>query len=293
MRRSGPRPIRKRAGLGAAGSIAPVLRDSRPRPLPLWAVGLVLAAALVAGCGADREAEADPIDAVEPPDSGVCRVLAPEDVAESSNASPVVDCAEPHTAQTFAVGELPATFADAEHDDSRLGGFAYRTCSTAFVEFLEADESTVMRTVVSWAWFRPSPKAWDAGARWYRCDIVGGGEQSESYVELPEDAAGMLEGLPADRWMACVAGPSVPGAPRIPCSEKHDWRAVTTIMVAGKNAAYPGDRLVEVTTRDYCSKSVGAWLEYPVSYDFAYTWFREAEWEAGNRRSVCWAKTSR
>ena len=30
---------------------------------------------------------------------------------------------------------------------------------------------------------------------------------------------------------------------------------------------------------------------YPVDYDFGYTWFHEAEWEAGNRRSVCWAKT--
>jgi hypothetical protein len=47
-----------------------------------------------------------------------------------------------------------------------------------------------------------------------------------------------------------------------------------------------------VTTRDYCSDSVGAWLNYPVDYQYGYTWFHEAEWEAGNRRSVCWAKTS-
>ena len=47
-----------------------------------------------------------------------------------------------------------------------------------------------------------------------------------------------------------------------------------------------------MTTRDYCSKSVGAWLGYPVDYDYGYTWFHEPEWDAGNRRSVCWAKTS-
>ena len=47
-----------------------------------------------------------------------------------------------------------------------------------------------------------------------------------------------------------------------------------------------------MTTRDYCSKSVGAWLGYPVDYDYGYTWFHEPEWIAGNRRSVCWAKTS-
>lgn len=266
-------------------------RDSRPRPLPLRAVAVVLAAALLAGCGGDPAPESDPVDAVEPPVNGVCRVLEPADVVRSSNASPVVDCADPHTAQTFEVGDLPATFLEADHDDPRLSAFAYRTCSAAFMKFLDADESTVMRTVVSWAWFRPSEKAWEEGARWYRCDLVGGGEQSETYVDLPADGAGMLEGQPADRWTACVAGPSVPGAPRIPCSEKHDWRAVTTIVVADQDAPYPGDRLVEVTTRDFCQSSVGYWLDFPVSYDFAYTWFHEAEWEAGNRRSVCWAKT--
>lgn len=275
----------------STGSIAPVQRDSRLRPLPLRAVALVLAAALLAGCGADGGS--GPVDAAEPPRNGACRVLGPDDVARSSNASPAVDCAEPHTAQTYDVGELPADLRDVEHDDPRLSGFAYRTCSASFMAFLEADESTVMRTVVSWAWFRPSAGAWDEGARWYRCDLVGGGEQSSSYLELPADAAGMLEGLPADRWMACVSGPSVPGAPRIPCSEPHDWRAVTTIKVGDPADSYPGDRLVEVTTRDYCQSSVGYWLDFPVSYDFAYTWFGEAEWDAGNRRSVCWAKTGR
>jgi hypothetical protein len=36
---------------------------------------------------------------------------------------------------------------------------------------------------------------------------------------------------------------------------------------------------------------VAAWLEYPVDYDFGYTWFHAPEWEVGNRRSVCWAAT--
>jgi hypothetical protein len=266
------------------------VRDSRPRPLPLRAIALVLAAALLAGCGGETETE--PVD-TEPPANGLCRVLTPADVAASDNASTPVDCAEPHTAQTYEVGELPTDLHDAAYDDSRLSGFAYRTCSAAFMTFLEADESTVMRTVMSWAWFRPSEQAWEEGARWYRCDLVGGGEQSDAYVELPADAAGMLEGLPADRWMACVSGASVPGTPRTPCSEKHDWRAVTTIKVGEPEDPYPGDQLVEVNTRTYCQTSVGAWLEYPVSYDFAYTWFHEAEWEAGNRRSVCWAKTTK
>ena len=78
----------------------------------------------------------------------------------------------------------------------------------------------------------------------------------------------------------------------MPCSEPHDWRAVTTIKLGEPDDPYPGDRLVEVRTRDYCSESVSAWMNYPAKFEYGFTWFHEAEWEAGNRRSVCWARTS-
>ncbi|MEV7431053.1 MULTISPECIES: septum formation family protein [unclassified Nocardioides] len=254
---------------------------------------LLLPLVLLAGCGELQGGDTDPdqVDSVEAPALGACRVLGPDDVAQASNATRTVECSERHTAQTFAVGDLPEDLHDAAYDSEELGAFAYETCSTGFQKLLGADESLVMRTVVSWAWFRPSEDAWDDGARWYRCDVVGGGEQSTEYVALPETAEGLLMGRPQDKWMVCAVGPSVDAGTKVPCSAKHDWRAVTTIKVGDKGDEYPGDRIVEVTTRDYCSESVGAWLGYPVEYDFGYTWFHEADWQAGNRRSVCWART--
>jgi putative regulator of septum formation len=268
--------------------------DVRAHAVRLTTVAAVLLALALSGCDEQGD-NVDPakVDAVEAPDVGVCRVLTPEDVAKPSNASRTVDCGDHHTAETFAVGDLPDELQDADYDASDLGAFAYETCSERFQKFLGADESTVMRTVVSWAWFRPSEKAWDQGARWYRCDIVGGGDESEEYVDLPETAAGLLaQQPPDDAWMACVNGPSVQSAPKVPCTEPHTWRAVTAIKVGAPEDPYPGDRLVEVTTRDYCSRSVGAWLGYPPEYDYGYTWFHEGEWKAGNRRSVCWAATT-
>jgi hypothetical protein len=259
-------------------------------------VATVLAATVVvlAGCGdKDGDVDSGQVDSVEAPQVGACRNLEPEDVAQPSNASKVVDCAQKHTAETFAVGELPQELEDADYDAQELGAFAYQTCSAKFQEFLGADESTVMRTIVSWAWFRPSERAWDKGARWYRCDVIGGGEQSKTYAALPQTAAGLLAQQPTDdHWMVCVNGASVQSAPKIPCSEKHNWRAVTTIKVGGPDDPYPGDHVVEVKTKDYCSDSVGAWLGYPPEYDYGYTWFHEGEWKAGNRRSVCWAATT-
>lgn len=261
------------------------------RAVVLLAAALV---ALTAGCGGgDQGHNADPeqVDAVEAPKLGACRELTPDDVAQTSNATETVACSEKHTAQTYAVGQLPSDLKDAAYDSEELSRFAYRTCQDKFIKFVGADESLAMRTVLSWAWFRPSEKAWESGARWYRCDVVGGGAQSKEYVELPETAEGLLFGKPKDQWMVCAVGPSVDGSVKVPCSQKHDWRAISTIKLGGPKDEYPGDRLVEVRTRDFCSDQVGAWMQYPVDYDFGYTWFHEAEWEAGNRRSVCWAKT--
>lgn len=263
------------------------------RLLPTAALAL---AVLLVGCGKDDQpANVDPdqVDSVEAPELGACRDLTPDDVARPTNATKTVDCNDDHTAETYAIGSLPEKFADAAYDDKEVAAFAYKKCSTQFEKFLGADESLVMRTVVSWAWFRPSEKAWDEGARWYRCDVVGGGEQSKSYVDLPTTAKGLLSGRPKDQWMVCAEGPTVVGDVKVPCSQPHHWRAVTTIKVGQDDDPYPGDRLVEVTTRDFCSDSVGAWMNYPVDYDYAYTWFHEAEWQLGNRRSICWARTSR
>lgn len=248
---------------------------------------------LVACAPTDQGSNPDPdqIDSVEAPTLGACRSLTPDDVKQPSNATAVVDCASPHTAETYAVGALPTKFEDADWDSRELGAYAYQTCSSKFARFLGADESMVMRAVVSWAWFRPSLKAWDKGARWYRCDIVGGGDESTSYARLPKSAKGLLRQRDTDRWMICAVGPTVAGSKKVPCSQEHQWRAATSIKLGEPGDPYPGDKLVQVRTRDYCSDSVGAWLGYPADYDFAYTWFHQAEWEAGNRLSVCWART--
>jgi hypothetical protein len=225
------------------------------------------------------------------PDLGACRMLTPDDVAQPSNDTGTVACDAPHTAQTFEVASLPATYDKAGYDDKDVAAYVYRSCSGKFIEFTGADESLAMRTILSWAWFRPSRSAWESGARWYRCDVLGGGDQIRTYVDLPATAKGLLLGRPKDEWMVCAQGATVAGSVKVPCTEKHDWRAVTTIVLGAQGDSYPGDRLVQARTRDFCSKSVGAWLDYPVDYDFGYSWFHQAEWDAGNRRSVCWART--
>ncbi|UMG92901.1 septum formation family protein [Nocardioides sp. TF02-7] len=259
------------------------------------ALAVLVALVALGACSSEPQgANADPslVDSTEVPELGTCRVLTPDDVAQPANATRTVPCTERHTAETFAVGELPDELDDAAYDDQAVGRYAYETCSTRFAEFVGADESLVLRTMVSWAWFRPSEKAWDEGARWYRCDIVGGNGASETYRPLPQTAKGLLAGRPADKWMVCAAGRTVTEGDKVPCSQPHDWRAATTIKLGEPDDAYPGDQVVASRTKSFCSTSIEAWLNYPARFEFAYTHFHRAEWEAGNRRSVCWARTS-
>ncbi len=266
----------------------PPRRDVLPGSRTLLLVPLVV---LLAGCSAPLQPQTS-ADRATPPELGACYRLAPQDTEKPSNANDAVPCTQPHTAETFAIGTLPASTGK-DYDADTHGKWIYPTCEKAFEKFLSADESLAMRVQLSWAWFRPSERGWDDGARWYRCDLVGGRADAEKYADLPRTAKGLFRARPPEQWLTCAQGPSVPKSTRVPCTAKHDWRAVTTIKLGAPADPYPGDRLVQVRSRDFCSDSVGAWMNYPVNYEFGYTWFHEGEWQAGNRRSICWAKTDK
>lgn len=235
-----------------------------------------------------------PSDSLTPPVLGACRVLGPGDLAHPTNDAATVACTKTHTAETFFVGEFTGAADTDKIDDRALATQAYQLCQPEFMEFLGADESLVMRSTLTWVWFRPSEKAWDDGARWLRCDAVGGGEQSKEFVSLPVTTKGVLLGRPSDEWLVCADGASVDDAVKVPCTQQHNWRAISTVVLGQAADPYPGDHAVELKTRDYCSDQVGAYLNYPATdYDFGFTWFREDEWKAGNRRSICWAKTAK
>lgn len=241
------------------------------------------------GCGSTATGDASA--STTPPAVGVCRMLSAAEVSRPSNASRAVACSEPHDTETFAVGTLPRTLADKAYDDPALDRWAYTTCSAAFSPYLGTDESTAMRSLLSWIWFRPSEAAWKRGARWYRCDVLGGAATQDRYVDLPTTTKNLLQGRGDDHWMACAKGRSVATSTKVPCSATHNWRAATTIRLGEAGDGYPGDVAVRAKTKTFCADSIDAWLGYPSDYDYGYTWFGEQEWAAGNRRSVCWAGT--
>lgn len=250
-------------------------------------VGLVVAL-LCTGCGSSAAGGDD----MATPTVGTCRNLTSAQTIALSNSSRRVSCTAPHDAETFASGSLPASLKDKGYRDAALDRWAYATCSEKLATWLGGDDSMVMRSVLTWIWFRPSQGAWNKGARWYRCDVLGGSAGAKRLIDLPTTTQGLMAGPPDNRWMVCARGRSVAAGVRVACSQQHDWRAVTTIKLGESGDKYPGDAAVQTKTKDYCQGSVSAWLGYPSDYDYGYTWFGENEWSAGNRRAVCWAKTA-
>ena len=254
-------------------------------------VSVLLVVVAVGGCSAPLKHSAA-TEKTTPPALGTCYRLTPKDTDAPSSSKAPVACSGPHTAQTFAIGTLPASLGK-DYRSPALGKWIYPRCEKSFERFLGVDESLALRVQLSWAWFRADEDAWKKGTRWYRCDVVGGIASAASYAALPANAKGLFRAKPPEQWLACAKGATVLRSEKVACTEPHDWRAVTTIKLGGPKDRYPGDRLVQVRSRDFCSDSVGAWMNYPVGYEFGYTWFHQAEWDAGNRRSICWAKTDR
>ena len=262
----------------------------------LLALVVLLLATLLSGCDAKDVAKdvvpgGDKPADMSAPEDDACRDLDAAAVSSPSDDTETVDCGEKHTAQTFYVGAFDETATkDTAYDDASLGASVAKTCRPRFRRFTGATDSLALRTVVTWAWWRPSEDAWKAGARWFRCDVVARSTGDE-LADLPETARGLLLGIPAARWMVCADGPTVADAPRVACTEKHTWRAVSAVSIGKERDRWPGSRLVEVRSRDFCSDWVGAWTNYSLDYEYAYTWFGKDDWASGNRLSVCWART--
>ena len=245
-----------------------------------------------ANAGAVQQSDAPAL--ADAPELGACRALAPEDVTKPSDESDPVDCTEQHTAQTFVVGSFPEKITrGAAWESPELGSYIYTECSDRFAKFVGGDDSIRTRAMVSWAWFRPTKDQWQDGARWFRCDIVGGTPAASSYAALPRNAKGLFARGPVEKWMQCVNGATISAAPATPCTQKHTWRAISIVKLAGKpKEKYPGEKILESRSRTFCSEQVNAYLKYEQpEYEFAFSWFGKAEWKAGNRTAVCWAKT--
>jgi hypothetical protein len=231
---------------------------------------------------------ADPPPA--PPADRGCRDLGFDEAVAPTDDSDPVPCANEHTAMTFAVGDLD-TLVDGHLlavDSDQVQSQVATTCPARLAGFvggtLEDRHLSMLRAV----WFTPTVPESDAGASWFRCDVVALAREGE-LAPLTGRLAGVLDKPEGrDRYGMCgTAEPGTPGFDRVICSSEHSWRAISTVPLQA--GPYPGVAKVRAAGQTPCKDAGAAAADDSLDYQWGYEWPSAAQWAAGQHYGLCWA----
>jgi hypothetical protein len=239
-----------------------------------------------------------PVVAAPPPAApavGSCyRMSYDEAVAPTAGDQPV-PCTKGHTTQTYAVDQLDLVANGhllAVDSDAVQRQVANR-CPAQLPAYLGATKDQLRLSMLRPVWFTPTVEESDAGATWYRCDVVPvTGEKQVAKVD--HDLAGAL-GKPAGREEFAMCGTAEPGTPsfsRVLCREEHSWRAISVLDLgneAGKNGAYPGESAVRDAGQQTCQDAARAIASDALDYQWGYEWPTKEQWQAGQTYGRCWS----
>lgn len=215
---------------------------------------------------------------ITPPEVGSCHAYTMEQGAGASDTTPVVDCAETHTALTVAVAEFdPATD---WNSPAVLNRAVLNQCYPAFFDTLGGNLKVIRRSAYLLYLFIPTKAQRDAGAAWLRCDVaLHGGTR---LVPLQDDLA--LGGLPLpDSVAKCRAGEDGDYALTV-CSRAHRYRATHSIRYP--HSSWPG---AEASQRFALRKCREVFPRSAFYYEYVVSRYY---WRVGYRHVVCLKKTS-
>jgi len=269
----------------------------RHRVAPLLAPLVLL---LAAGCSSDQEPEAASTPSPSPsassaaqaatlPRTGSCHALSVSEATDPVDASDPVPCRRPHTSVTIKVGE-PSPVADGHLlavDSATVRAQIARACPDTPGAYLGGNATAQRLSRFEVVWFSPSLEQADAGANWYRCDVVAVRAEGQ-LLSLPARLKGVLDqGGALDRFGTCgTAAPDARTFDRVVCSERHTWRAVDVVDLP-KDARYLAKAAAAVA--DSACKDIAAErADGELKYTWSFEWPTRPQWASGQRYGYCW-----
>lgn len=264
---------------------------------PLLFLALALGACS-SGDGADSSSDlaaSEPTEATSSgtapvrPQVGECHQLSVDELLGSADTKSPVGCGDQHTSETVHVGTFTAAAAGQPGalTGDKANRVAARTCRTNAASYLGTDPGALRLTRVEVFWFVPTPEEVDAGADWLRCDVVAL-ERGDRLMQLPRSMKDALR-TRSDRYALCgTARPGAKDFERVVCSERHSWRAISTIGV-GDGDRYPGPRAARAAGEERCQGEARAAQDGALQYGYGWEWPTKAQWESGQRHGYCWA----
>jgi hypothetical protein len=267
-------------------------------------VPLLLVALATAGCtgdddpGAGAPTSAGPTTAAPPtaapppprPKRLECRRLSFDEALAPADSGEIVSCKALHTGQTYAVGQLRTVVEGhlVAVDSTRVQQQVGRVCPRKLAGFLGTTDDVLRLTMLRAVWFTPSLEESDAGANWYRCDVVAvaGDDRLARVRGSLERGLADAEGVAA-YGMCGTAAPDDPAFRRVLCREDHTWRAIRAIDIRGRD--YPGEKRVREAAQEPCEDAGREVAEDALDYEWGYEWPTAEQWAAGQTYGRCWA----
>lgn len=265
----------------------------------LAAVVLLLGVALGA-CSDDEPAEPTPTTptatptpppaatAVPAPADDACYRLGYNQAVSPTNGAKPVRCQRPHTAETFAVGELDNVVAGhlLAVDSQRVQNAVATTCPDRLGDFVGGTPADQRLSMLRAVWFTPSLERSAAGASWFRCDVVALAG-AESLTEVTGSLAKVLDDEEGrERYAMCgTASPDADGFERVPCAGEHSWRAISVIDLG--DGEFPGRDAVTDAAAG-CEADAEAEAADALNYRWSAEGPNAEQWATGQTFVRCW-----
>jgi hypothetical protein len=272
--------------------------------------GLVLAlgtALALTGCGKPAGTDGNltngwamlPEAKIAVPTAPACYTATEEDLTTITKWPAPVDCTSSHNVELIHVGQFTGSDADNTSGAPASGSSgrrkAYEECAEKAKEFLGADwrEGRLELTLDV-----PIPQQWEAGARWYRCDL-------QEYKDLEDYAVatrftslkGALSGDKSEPRIGCLtiteAGSEIDKMLPIACTSPHNGE-FAGVWEAPDGTYNPDAAARRAANLAGCRGVVSAYAGIPNDSNFTYrtgqvtTPFNKASWELGNRGVRCY-----
>jgi hypothetical protein len=239
-----------------------------------------------------------PVVAPPPPPApamNACYRLSYDEAVAPTSDDKAVPCQKAHTGQTFAVGKLDLISHGhllGVDSDAVQAQVAHR-CPDQLASYLGATKEQLRLSLLRPVWFTPTVEQSDAGAQWYRCDVIAvTGDKSVAKVgHSVFHALKSAEGR--DEFGMCgTAQPGTAAFTRVLCRDDHSWKAISVIDLAdqaGKNGRWPGQKVVAAAGQDACQAAARAIAPDALDYQWGYEWPTKTQWQAGQDYGRCWS----
>lgn len=223
------------------------------------------------------------------PKKGACHRVSFDDAVAPTAALASVPCSKAHTSETYAVGTV-ANLVDGHLlaiDSERVQRQVATTCPDALSAAAGGTPSDLRLSMLRSVWFTPTVAQSDAGADWYRCDVVALAG-SDQLTRVTTSLVGVLD-TPEGReayGMCGTAGPDDSDFERVPCGEQHSWRAFSVVTLP--NGDYPGRAAIASAGEAPCKDGASDIADDPLDYEWAFEGPDRDQWEAGQTFLRCW-----